>query len=406
MDFGAFPPEFNSARMYAGPGPFSLVAAAVAWDALAGELHSAASCYRSVIAGLTSGRWLGPSSLTMASAFAPYMAWTAGAAARAAEAAGQARLAVEIYEAAFAMTVPPPAVAANRVQLATLIATNFFGQNSAAIAATEAEYGEMWAQDAAAMYEYAAGSAAACEVTPFSPPPNVTDPAGLAGQSGAVAQAETLTATHTSLSNVVSTVPNTLQGLSSPMTAGTATLTDAGTGAVTGTTTATSSASSSVMDSLMSSLPGSLPTYFMAGATPLYGMSSVLGMAQSAQGIAKAAGDAAMVAGTAASGAASAASSGAGALGSLGSVGSGVIGSLGSAASLGPLAVPASWTSVIPAAQSAASALPTISLAGANTPPSIMGSLPRLAAASGKNLGPRYGVIPTVMTRPPAGGYA
>ncbi|BBZ71653.1 PPE family protein [Mycobacterium paraseoulense] len=400
IDFGAFPPEFNSARMYAGPGPLSLVAAAVAWDSLAAELHTAASCYRSVIAGLTTGRWLGPSSLTMASAFAPYMAWTAGAAARAAESAGQARLAVEVYEAAFAMTVPPPAVAANRVQLATLIATNFFGQNSAAIAATEAEYGEMWAQDAAAMYEYAAGSAAACEVTPFTPPPNVTDSAGLANQSSAVAQSETLTATHTSLSHMMSTVPNTLQGLSSPMTAGTATLGDVGTGAGSAVGTTTTTASSSLMNSLASSLPSALPTYFMAGATPLYGMSSILGMAQTAQGLANGAMSAA---GTAAAGAASAASTGAGALGSLGS---GVIGSLGSAASLGPLAVPASWTSVIPAAQSAASALPNISLAGANVPPSIMGSLPRLAAASGKNLGPRYGTIPTVMTRPPSGGYA
>ncbi|CQD02419.1 PPE family protein [Mycobacterium europaeum] len=406
IDFGAFPPEFNSARMYAGPGPISLVAAAVAWDSLAAELHSAASCYRTVIAGLTTGRWMGPSSLAMASAYAPYMAWTAGAAARAAEAAGQARLAVEVYEAAFAMTVPPPAIAANRVQLATLVATNFFGQNAAAIAATEAEYGEMWAQDAAAMYEYAAGSAVACEVTPFSPAPDVTNPAGVASQSSAVAQAETLAATHTSLSHVMSSVPTTLQGLSSPMTAGTVTLGEAGAGAgsAAGTAgTATSSAASSLMNSLVSSLPSSLPTYFMAGATPLYGMSSILGMAQTAQGLAN---GAMQAAGTAAAGAASAASTGAGALGSIGSLGSGVIGSLGSAASLGPLAVPASWTSVIPAAQSAASALPTISLASANTPPSIMGSLPRLVAASGKNLGPRYGVIPTVMTRPPSGGYA
>jgi PPE-repeat protein len=395
IDFGAFPPEFNSARMYAGPGPFSLVAAGVAWDGLAAELQAAAGCYRSVVAGLTTGRWLGASSLTMASAFAPYMAWTAGAAGRAAEAAGQARLAVEVYEAAFMMTVPPPAVAANRIQLATLMATNFFGQNSAAIAATEAEYGEMWAQDATAMYEYAAGSAAACEVTPFSTPPDVTNPVGLGNQTSAVAQATGLSETQHA-ANVVSSVPNALQSLSSPMTAGTAGITDTAGGV--GAT-----ATGSTADSLMSSLSSSLPTYFMAGATPLYGMSSVLGMAQSAQGMAKVAGDAAMAAGTAASSAATAASTGAGALGSLGS---GVVGSLGSAASLGPLSVPASWTSVIPTAQSAASALPSISLAGANTPPSMLGSLPRLAAASGKNLGPRYGLIPTVMTRPPSGGYA
>ena len=47
------------------------------------------------------------------------------------------------------MTVPPAVVAANRAQLATLVATNVFGQNTPAIAATEAQYAEMWAQDAA-----------------------------------------------------------------------------------------------------------------------------------------------------------------------------------------------------------------------------------------------------------------
>ncbi|KBZ59239.1 PPE family protein [Mycobacterium colombiense] len=403
IDFGALPPEINSTRMYAGPGPLSLIAAAVAWDGLAAELHAASSCYRTVIAGLTSQRWLGPSSLAMASAFAPYMAWTAGAAARAAESAGQARLAVEVYEAAFAMTVPPPAVAANRAQLAVLVATNFFGQNAAAIAATEAEYGEMWAQDAAAMYEYAAGSAAACSVTQFNPAPHVTNESGMAQQAAVVGQVTSQTE-QANLAHVVSNVPTALHQLSSPMTSGTSTLTQTVNGVVNGTTTTTDSATSSAISNLMSQLPNTAATYFMAGATPLYGMSSILGMAQTAQGLAKAASDGAMaVAGTAASGVASAASTGAGALGSLGS---GVFGSLGSAASLGPLAVPASWTSVIPAANSAVSALPAINLAGANMPPSVMGSLPRLAAASGKTLGPRYGVIPTVMTRPPAAGYA
>ncbi|MFP2990850.1 PPE family protein [Mycobacterium intracellulare] len=410
IDFGALPPEVNSARMYAGPGPFSLMAAAVAWDALAAELHAAASCYRSVIAGLTTGRWLGPSSLTMASAYAPYMAWMAGAGGRAAETAGQARLAVEVFEAAFAMTVPPPAVAANRAQLATLVATNFFGQNTAAIAATEAEYGEMWAQDAAAMYAYAAGSAAACEVTPFTPAPNVTNESGVAQQAAAVGKATSETE-QANLANVVSKVPNSLHQLSSPMKTGTTLLSDvvtdtsSGAGdAITGAGAgAGDAANSSIMTGLASGIPGAIPSAFSAAATPLYGMSSILGIAQTAQGLAKAAGDGVMAA---ASGAASAASSGAGALGSIGSLGSGIFGSLGKAAMLGPLAVPASWTSVIPAAHSAVSALPAINLAGANVPPSVMGSLPRLAAASGKNLGPRYGVIPTVMTRPLSAGYA
>lgn len=403
IDFGALPPEINSLRMYTGPGPLSLIAAAVAWDGLAAELHAASSCYRTVIAGLTTQRWMGPSSLAMASAFAPYMAWTAGAAARAAESAGQARLAVEVYEAAFVATVPPPAVAANRAQLAMLVATNFFGQNAAAIAATEAEYGEMWAQDAAAMYEYAAGSAAACSVTQFNPAPKVTNESGMAEQAATVGRVTAQTE-QANLAQVVSKVPTTLHQLSSPMKSSVSMLTDTGSdvGTTLGTTGSTAT-DSSIMTGLASGIPGAIPSAFSAAATPLYGMSSILGMAQTAQGLANAASSGVAAA---ASGAASAASSGAGALGSLGSIGSGVFGSLGSAASLGPLAVPASWTSVIPAANGAVSALPAINLAGANVPPSVMGSLPRLAAATGKSLGPRYGVIPTVMTRPPAAGYA
>ena len=82
----------------------------------------------------------------------------------------QARAAAAAFEQAFAMTVPPPVIAANRTQLMALIATNFFGQNTAAIAATEAQYAEMWAQDATAMYGYSSASAAAATLTPFAPP--------------------------------------------------------------------------------------------------------------------------------------------------------------------------------------------------------------------------------------------
>ena len=76
------------------------------------------------------------------------------------------------------MTVPPPLIAANRAQLMALIATNFLGQNTPAIMATEAEYGEMWAQDATAMYNYAASSAAASAFSTFAPPPQTTSPSG------------------------------------------------------------------------------------------------------------------------------------------------------------------------------------------------------------------------------------
>ena len=90
----------------------------------------------------------------------------------------QAKMAAAAYEAAFAETVPPHVIAANRTQLATLVATNIFGQNTPAIAATEAEYAEMWAQDAAAMYGYALSSASATTLSPFTHPPRTTNEEG------------------------------------------------------------------------------------------------------------------------------------------------------------------------------------------------------------------------------------
>ena len=185
MDFAMLPPEINSGRMYAGPGTGPMLAAAAAWDGLAAELQSTAASYRSAISELTDGPWLGASSASMAAATAPYLAWMATAAGQAEHTATQAKAAAAAYETAFAMTVPPAVIAANRSLLMALIATNVLGQNTAAIAATETDYAEMWAQDAAAMYGYAGSSAAATTLTPFTSPPPTTNPAG---QSAAVAQ--------------------------------------------------------------------------------------------------------------------------------------------------------------------------------------------------------------------------
>ncbi|OBY29335.1 PPE family protein, partial [Mycolicibacter kumamotonensis] len=158
MDFGAFPPEINSARIYTGPGSGPMMAAAGAWDKMAAELGAAEAAYQSVINGLVSEAWMGPASAAMAAAAEPYVAWMGATAAQVEQAAAQAKAAAAAFDAAYAMTVPPPLIVANRSQLATLVATNFLGQNAAAIAATEAHYGQMWAQDAAAMYGYAAAS--------------------------------------------------------------------------------------------------------------------------------------------------------------------------------------------------------------------------------------------------------
>src|ERR1700756_1788589 len=213
VDFGALPPEINSGRMYAGAGSGPLVAAAAAWEGLASELGSAATSYRSVVAELTGGSWLGPSSVSMAAAAAPYVGWMNATAAQAEQTSSQLGAAIAAYEAAFTATVAPPVIAANRALLAALVATNIFGQNTPAIAATKAQYAEMWAQDAAAMYGYAGASAAATTLTPFSAPTQNTNPAGAGAQAAAATQSAGTSTGTNGLSQLLGTVPNALQGL-------------------------------------------------------------------------------------------------------------------------------------------------------------------------------------------------
>ena len=211
LDFGLLPPEVNSGRMYSGPGPGPLLAASEAWDGLAAELGFAASGYGSALAELTSNSWVGPTSVAMMSAVTPYIDWLTSTGAQAEETANHARAAVAAYEAAFAMTVPPPAIAANRALLAALVATNFFGQNTPAIMMTEALYAEMWAQDAAAMYGYAGASQVAAQVTPFVQPPQTANPDGTSSQADAVAKAAATPASQaaTVAQNAVSSAPTT-----------------------------------------------------------------------------------------------------------------------------------------------------------------------------------------------------
>ncbi|MGB3474181.1 MAG: PPE family protein, partial [Mycobacterium sp.] len=203
----------NSARMYAGPGTGSMLVAAAAWRGLAGELSAAASAYQQVVSGLTGQSWFGPASQSMAAAAAPYANWLATTAVSAEQAASALLQAVSDFEQAFAATVPPTAIAANRSLLAVLVASNAVGQNTASIAETEADYNQMWLQDAMAMYGYAARSAAATAVTPFTAPPTVVDPAAIPAQGVATGLASP-GSTHAQLSELLGAIPHELQGLS------------------------------------------------------------------------------------------------------------------------------------------------------------------------------------------------
>jgi PPE-repeat protein len=187
FDFGALPPEINSGKIYTGPGSAPLLAASTAWNALASELQTTAAGYASSISELGSS-WTGPSSTAAASAAAPFTSWLSTTAAQAEQTAAQAQAAAAAYEAAFAASIPPPVIAANRALLAALVATNFLGINTPAIAATEATYAEFWAQDAGAMYAYAGAATTASQLTPFTDAPATTNDSGQATQAASTAQ--------------------------------------------------------------------------------------------------------------------------------------------------------------------------------------------------------------------------
>jgi PPE-repeat protein len=374
MDFAVLPPEINSGRMYAGPGLGSMMAAAVAWDGLAAELRSTATSYSSVISGLTAG-WQGPSSAAMAAAAAPYAAWISGTAAQAEQTAAQVRAAATAYETAFAAMVPPPVIAANRSQLAWLVEGNLLGQNIPAIVATEAQYADMWAQDAAAMYGYADSAAVATQLTPFTEPPQTTNPAGGVGQTVAVTHAlgtSTGTNTQSGLTQLMSAVPQTLHSAAAP-------------------TTAPSSSSITTITGAVESVGGVIAGPGQ-GAVVVTIISALGAYAQNLGGILDAAGSAgALSPGLGALGAGL--GSGIPALGSagFGAAGSAVSAGMGSAGVVGALSVPPSWAAATPMVRLAAAVLHGTNAAAA--PPvtvesagSAFGQL-AMASAAGNALG-------------------
>ena len=214
LDFAALSPEVNSGRMYTGPGSGPMLAAAAAWDSVGAEVSSAASTYESVVSGLLSEAWSGPTATSMAVAASRYAAWLGETAVQAEHSAVQARAAAAAHDAALTAMVPPPVIAANRSLSASLVATNILGQNTPAIAATELHYMEMWAQDAAAMFGYAAASAAATMLSPFTDPPPTTTSDG--EQLTAAPLAAVNSGAQSTVSQLLSMGPHALAAVAAP----------------------------------------------------------------------------------------------------------------------------------------------------------------------------------------------
>jgi PPE-repeat protein len=393
LDFGALPPEINSELMYAGVGSASMMGAASEWNTIAAELNSAAVAYDRVVNTLSSEEWLGQASASMAEAVTPYVEWMRTTAAAAEHAASQAMSAATAFETAHATIVPPPVIAANRVKLTQLLSTNVLGQNTAAIAALEAQYGEMWATDSATMYNYAGRSANTSAVKPFTSAPHMTNPAGTAHQTASVTAATGTSA---------GTAQNTLHSRMSKITSALGTLS-------TGMPTA-APPDDPVKDALTSGPLGWLGdifTFYAPFSTTFYNTEGLpffsVGIANTFVSMAKSTG----ALGGAAAAAAPAVAAPA-AIPALVGAGSSVSAGLGTAGSVGGMSVPTVWgNDSVVGAEHPATPLPISNIREMPEPGigNVVGGLPLAGAGDGgAGRTPKYGMRLTVMARPPCAG--
>jgi PPE-repeat protein len=287
-----------------------------------------------------------------------------------------------------------------------LVSNNVFGQNIAAIAKVEAQYAEMWAQDATAMYNYAGQSAAAAKVTPFAAAPQITSPTAQAAQATATASATATSAgnSQSTLSQIISSLPNQMNSLASPVSASSSAATTTTTPLtelwflLTGNTTLPTN-----LGSVISAYSPFSSVYYNTEGLPYFSV----GMANFGVQIAKTAG---MLGGV---GPAAAAPplSGLGNLGGMLGGGGGVSGGAVKAAAasadiLGRMSVPATWTHATGAlTHPAAVATHTMTPVGQEGQGNLMGGMPLAGSHTrGAAIGPKYGLRPKVMSRPPSAG--
>jgi PPE-repeat protein len=392
FDFAARPPEVNSTLMYSGAGAGPLMAASSAFSALSSELSSNAASYESIISSLSS-EWTGPSSTAMAASAQTYVTWLTTTSAQLQEAAAAATSSAAAYEAAYAATIPPAVVYANRAQLAALVATNILGQNTPAILANEAMYAEFWAQDAAAMYGYsAAASTASSALTPLTDPTENTNPAGQGQQATAVGQAVGSNGTSSTLNNALSGAQNAASSAANPAAV----------------------AAQDTPTSILSALNGlfGVPilsnTIYNVGVTLAWNTAMMtatlplLAHFMAGSGFGFSIGDATPLGAGLGFG-----TTLAGASAPVGGIGGATLAGMGEASTVGGMSVPAGWSAAAPApvtdATLAGSGWTSPVEEGAGMGGSPGGIMPGMASAGGKGgygmAGPRYGVKPKVMPK-------
>ncbi|WP_405136728.1 PPE domain-containing protein [Nocardia sp. NBC_01388] len=189
-DIGDFSPLALSTKLFAGPGPVPMMAAAVAYAAAASALNAAAGGSDGAM-GAMAPAWLGSSADRAQQAFRDHANWLREQALVAERASIAAATVAEANAAAMAIMPKPHDILANLARGAALsgaaIASSGIPALSlgihAALAVNEAEYAEMQAMALLSMNTYAGQAAAALG----SLPPPLPAPAIVSGGATSVA---------------------------------------------------------------------------------------------------------------------------------------------------------------------------------------------------------------------------
>lgn len=156
-------------RLMSGAGPAPATAAAAAWAAVAASVSARSAFLASLLPRLAAS-WQAPETALMSRNVAMYLAQNEAMRVQALLASTRHTKQAADYSSALVGMAQIPEIELNHVTNATLNATNFLGVNTGAIAANEAQYAGMWAQNASMMMVYLANSVANMTFEPFVPP--------------------------------------------------------------------------------------------------------------------------------------------------------------------------------------------------------------------------------------------
>lgn len=199
-EWGALPPDVNSARFWLGPGAGTFFTSAAQLEALAAMLMGVLGGHEGVAAALA-GSWAAPTGEIAVAANQPYATWLATVFGMLQHAAMSISAAGSSFETNKAATPTPLEVEENQTEHVTLQANNFLGLLTPLIVANRTRYfSDMWVRSASNMYSYAAASASTVQAIPPLPPPPTTaapmagDPTSAAALAGKQPMKEALQA--------------------------------------------------------------------------------------------------------------------------------------------------------------------------------------------------------------------